>query len=603
MPQHHANSLGDVVARLKRTADRRAAGIRSTAPGPFSSENGSPRNPDPNQNGTGGLEGGRSTVDATIRPVGHGRYRRLGWAAGEPHLLRDDLGAAPAADRDRTRRSLLYLAHHTDTHVCDAQSPARLVGGEAFGWVNPGSDSGHRPQETCTTQVLDQLVRATNAVRTSPLSGATMACCLQTGDNSDNRTVAEVAWWRAVLDGRSVTPNTGLAGRYEGVQRSGWRAVWHPDRPGFDVRQRDGFPYLPGFLDGAVAPFQPAGLEVPWLAVFGNHDQIFQGTFGEGRGLPIHHLERQLVGASRSPVTAASLVRAIVTATVLGDAPRTWRRVAYRPGVIEVTADPAARRALTVDEYVADLLTDDGGPGPVGHGFTPDNLVSNASWWTRPEGDHVQIIGLDTCHHRAGDDGRIGPTQTAWLETELRRHHSRWQDEDGSWVQGDGADRLVVIASHHSSRTMNNLGDDPHDPGPATTGAALVELLSRYPNVVLWLNGHSHEHRVDPHVRTGDGVGWWEVNTASGIDFGQQGRTVEVFANGDGTLSLVVTVLDHAAPPAVPHHDPDGWTPERLASFSRELAANDDRWFDPMALLGRREDRNVELPLVAPFPI
>ena len=429
-----------------------------------------------------------------------------------------------------------------------------------------------------------------------------MACCLQTGDNTDNRTKAETAWFRAVLDGRPLRPNTGATHRYEGVQRSGWRAVWHPDRPGFDVRQDHGFPFLPGFLDGAVAPFAPEGLDVPWLTVFGNHDQIFQGTFGPGRGIPIHRLERQLVGASKNPVTAAALVRAIAVATVVR------RRSAHlAAGGGATRRDPGrrrpeARRPLALDEYVAALLTDDGGPGPVGHGFTPEHLAAGTSWWTRPEGDHVQVIGLDSCHHRAGDDGRMGPSQTAWLEAELQRHHSRWQDRTGRWVDGGGTDRLVVIVSHHSSRTMNNVGDDPHDPGPATTGPALVELLARYPNVVLWLNGHSHEHRVDAHRHPDAGSGWWEVNTASAIDFGQQGRTVELFDNGDGTLSLVVTVLDHAADPSVPERDPSGWTPARLASFSRELAANDDRWFDPMSLLGRTEDRNVELPLKDPRP-
>ncbi|MCB0977004.1 MAG: TIGR03767 family metallophosphoesterase [Acidimicrobiales bacterium] len=598
MPQHEANSIAKVLARLKRHAGQRLDLRRN---GPY----GSPGRTAPVDGATGSDAAAKplTTLDATIRPVGTGRYRRLGWAAGEPHLLRDDLGVGPDADRSRARRSLLYVAHHTDVHVCDAQSPARLVGGEAFGWVNPGSDSGHRPQETCTTQVLDQLVRATNAVRTSPLSGAEMACCIQSGDNTDNRTVAEVGWWRSVLDGLPLTPGTGLDGRYEGIQRSGWRAIWHPDRPGFDLRQHQGFPYLPGFLDGAVGTFHPAGLDVPWLTVFGNHDQIFQGTFGEGRGLPIHRLEAQLVGASRSPFTAAALIRAIAAATVLGDDPAVWRTVARRPGVARVTPDPESRRPVRLDEYIASLLLDRGGPGPVGHGFGPENLVDGTSWWSRTLGEDVQVLGLDTCHHRAGDDGRMGPTQTAWLEAELRRHHSRWYDPSGREVRGDGSDRLVIIVSHHNSRTMNNLGDDPHDPGRATTGPALVELLSRYPNVVVWLNGHSHEHRIMSHAHPGAGHGWWEVNTASGIDFGQQGRTVELFANGDGTLSVVVTVLDHAADPAVPYRSAQGWTPPRLASMSRELAANDDRWFEPLALLGGFEDRNVELPLRAPFPV
>ena len=596
MPHHQDNSPRDAVARLLRTMGQRLEVRRHGAFGP----GGAPARGEERTSEVASPPR-RTTLDATIRPTGSGRYRRLAWAPGEQHVLRDELGADPSPDRTKTRRSVLYVAHHTDSHICDAQSPARLTGGEAFGWVNPGADAGHRPQETCTAQVLDSLVRATNAVRVSPISGAEMACCLQSGDNTDNRTLAEATWFRAVLDGRPVTPNTGLAGSYQGVQRSGWRTVWHPDRPGFDLRQRQGYPFLPGFLDAAVARFRPAGLEVPWLTVFGNHDSLFQGTFGEGRGLPIHRLERLLVGASRSPVTAAALVRAIGVVSAWGDDPRNWRRLAFGPGVVPVVADPESRRPLALDEYLAALLTDDGGPGPLGHGFTAEHLMTGTSWWSRPEGDRTQIIGLDTCHHRAGDDGRLGPTQTAWLEAELQRHHTRWQEPTGRWIDGDGVDRLVVVVSHHNSRTMNNVGDDPHDPGPATTGPALVELLSRYPNVVLWLNGHSHEHRIDCHRRSGPGCGWWEVNTASAIDFGQQGRTIEVFDNGDGTLSMAVTVLDHQADPSVPHRDPTGWTPARLASISRELAANDDRRFDPMSLLGRREDRNVELPLANPL--
>jgi len=597
MPQHQANSVPKVARRLVRSR-RLAAELRRS--GPFGP--GAPAEP-----GAGDEYAPvRTTLDATIRPVGSGRYRRLGWAPGEAHLLRDDLGAAPAPDRAARRRSLLYAAHHTDVHVCDAQSPARLVGGESFGWVNPGSDSGHRPQETCTAQVFDALVQATNAVRTSPVSGAEMAWCVQTGDNTDNRTAAEVDWWLGVLNGTEIVPNTGLDGRYEGIQRSGWKAVWHPDRAGYDRRQREGFPHLPGFLDAAVAPFRPAGLDVPWFAVFGNHDQLFQGTFGEAAGPPhIGRLDALLRGGDRSPVSAAALVRAIALATVAGGDPERYARLQLGPGVLRVAADPDARRALPVEEYLARLLEPaNAGAGPVGHGFGPEHLAAGTTWWSRPAGPGIQLVALDSCHHTSGDGGRLGPRQTAWLEAELQRHHSRWLDPTGRPVDGGpGAeDRLVIVASHHSSWTIDNTREDEVDPGPATDGAALVALLDRYPNVVLWLNGHSHEHRIAAHPRPGTGRGWWEVNTASAIDFGQQGRTIELFDNGDGTLSILSTVLDHRSDPAVPYRHPDGFTPARLASISRELAANDDRWFDPMDQLGGPEDRNAELILRSPLP-
>lgn len=603
MPQHQHNSVGAVARRLARSR-RQARELRAHGPwaGGLAPHPGDPtgeRAP-----GTAGF----TTVDATIRPLGRARYQRLGWGPGEVHLVRTDLGQVPSGDRAVARRSLLYVAHHTDVHVCDSQSPARMEGGEAYGWVNPGSDGGHRPQETCTTQVLDRLVAATNAVAVSPVSGAPMAWCIQTGDNTDNRTVSEVRWWLDVLAGRPVTPNTGAPGRYEGLQRSAWRTVWHPDRPGWDFRQKHGFPHLPGFLDAAVSTFQPVGLEVPWLAVFGNHDQIFSGTFGAATGLRIDLIEPMLAASSRKPANALGMIRAIVQATVVGPDQQRWERWSRGPGVHGVTPDPDARRCLTLQQYLAELLADgaDGeGPGPAGHGFAPSHLVEGASWWSRPEGEHLQVIGLDTCNHTNGDGGAMGPRQTAWLEDELSRHHRRWRDEGGRWVEGDGVDRLVVLASHHNSWTMDNTRDDEFDPGPRTLGHDLLALLERFPNVVLWLNGHSHEHRICAHPRPGGGpgAGLWEVNTSSTIDFAQQGRTIELFDNRDGTVSILVTVLDHAAPPLVPYRSADGWTVERLASVSRELAANDDRWFDPMDLLGLPEDRNVELVVSVPFPL
>jgi hypothetical protein len=51
-------------------------------------------------------------------------------------------------------------------------------------------------------------------------------------------------------------------------------------------------------------------------------------------------------------------------------------------------------------------------------------------------------------------------------------------------------------------------------------------------------------------------------------------------------------------------HRRDGrWEPVELASLSRELAANDDQWVDPLFGLGSVEDRNVELALPLPFPL
>ena len=610
MPNHQANSPGDVARRLRRLAAARRAQQQARR-----RQGGAPL-PSPLE-APGGIESApdvRTTVDATIRPTGSGRFRLLDWAPGEPHVVHPASGIEPAPDRARRRRSLLYFAQHTDTHLCDSQAPARLEAGETFGWVNPGTDGGHRPKEALTTQVFDRLVAATNAVAESPDSGAPLAWCVQTGDNTDNRTAAELAWWLAVLEGRPLVPGTGAPGRYEGIQRSGWRGVWHPDDPRRDLYGRAGYPCLPGLLDAAVARFEPVGLDVPWLAVFGNHDSIFSGTFGPMPGLRIDRLGPMLAGVAGKPTGTVGLVRAIVHATVLGADPARWERWAERVpiGIRQVTPDPEGRAAVSRHAYVAALFDETSAHGPVGHGFTTANLADGTSWWSRAEGELVQVVGLDTCNHTNGDGGSLGPRQVAWLEEELVRHHRRWRDADGSWATGDGPDRLVVLVSHHNSWTMDNRHDDEADPGRRVGGAELVQLLHRFPNVVLWVNGHCHEHRVIRHpgpdpapggaAPTG-GSGFWEVDTASLIDFSQQGRTFELLDNGDGTLSVLTTVVDHASAPRAPRHRHGRWTVPELASLSRELAVNDARWIDPVALLGRLDDRNVELVLRAPFAL
>lgn len=469
--------------------------------------------------------------------------------------------------------------------------------------MNAGADGGFRPQEACGTRVLDRMVAATNELIESPETGAEMAWCIQTGDNTDNRTRAELAWFVGVLEGRTTVPNTGAPGRYEGVQNSRWRGSWNPDDPSRDIYGLMGFPRLVGLLDATVAAFEPVGLDVGWLTVFGNHDSIFSGTFGPARGLRIDRLGPMLGPTTAKPSSTIGLVRAILHASVLGADTDRWQAWAQRCGIgiRHVVADPEARAPLSLTEYLAEMLDPDSVAGPVGHGFTVENLREATSWWSRPEGDQVQVIGLDTCNHTNGDGGSIGPRQLAWLEGELAAQHSRWRDVDGRWVDGDGPDRLIVITSHHNSWTMDNHHDDLADPGARTEGAALVALLKRFPNVILWVNGHSHEHQIIRHRASEPGSGFWEVDTASLIDFSQQGRTFELLDNDDGTVSILTTVFDHASPPTAPRHQRASWTSTELASLSRELAANDRRWIDPIALLGEPADRNVEMVLRAPF--
>jgi hypothetical protein len=114
-------------------------------------------------------------------------------------------------------------------------------------------------------------------------------------------------------------------------------------------------------------------------------------------------------------------------------------------------------------------------------------------------------------------------------------------------------------------------------------GHAVRDLLLRFPNVVLWVNGHTHVNGVVPHRRHPESPllgGFWELNTASHVDWPQQARLVELVDNGDRTLSIFGTIVDHCAPATPP-------TTLNLDS--------------PIGRRGTLADRNVELLLPAPF--
>jgi hypothetical protein len=133
-------------------------------------------------------------------------------------------------------------------------------------------------------------------------------------------------------------------------------------------------------------------------------------------------------------------------------------------------------------------------------------------------------------------------------------------------------------------------------------GDELVAELVSHDNVVAWVNGHTHHNNIRPHTRQ-PGGGFWEINTASHIDWPQQSRLIEIADNEDGTLSIFTTMVDHAAKLAMPSSFD---SPLELAALSRLLAANDPGYAtiggtdDGEKRRGRVWDRNVEMIVAAP---
>ncbi len=500
---------------------------------------------------------------------GAGGYTKVAARAGEKTVLRaGEVGAKAKSGRAARRTALIAFGQMSDVHICDGESPNRVENGDSF------SSSAYRPNEGLGLHVAEAMVQQINAIGAGPVTKRPLDLVVQTGDNADNAQYNEVRWNIDVLDGGLVRHDSGDPDQYEGVMTSVSAAYynpsyWHPEgqpegQPVDGYRAKLGFPEVPGLLDAARRPFQATGLAVPWISALGNHDQLIQGN--------------------ESP-TASDLSIA------------TGNRKTFIVGQTAkpVTADPD-RRQLSTQEIVEEHFNlVEGAPGPVGHGFTEENRTEGTGYYTFDHGDRVRFIVMDTVNHNGDDKGCLNQAEFAWIKKQLAA----------------SKDKLVIFASHHTSWTMTSTHLGDIDPGPRVNGKQLVKLLLKHDNVIAWVNGHTHKNHIVAHPvvkkikrrkKTVKKVvgGFWEINTASHIDWPQQARLIEVADNRDGTLSIFTTMLDHGGP--TEHSDLD--SPLELAALSRELTLNDPGKLDkPSTNDGRRgsaDARNTELVLKAP---
>jgi metallophosphoesterase (TIGR03767 family) len=461
--------------------------------------------------------------------------------AGEKHVVRTGLGASARKGRQKRRKALSSFAQLSDVHIIDAQSPVRLEWGEGT------SSSAYRPQEILSGHVAEAMVRAINKAQRGPVAGQQLAFTIQTGDNSDTAQYNELRWNIDLLDGgKKVRIDSGDLSKYEGVMdqvpTSYVTTFWHPDGTPAgqapDIGAQSGFPVVPGLLDAARKPFKATGLSMPWYATMGNHDGLVQGNF---------------------PVGPPWTDRALGTTKILTPDGKVTR---------QVTADKD-RRILDRSEWIDEHFTTTGTPR--GHGFTPENRSKNTAYYYFDQGQ-VRYVVLDTVAE-VGQYGALDDRQFAWLKRLL----------------GRSTDKLVVVFSHHP---LESFSDDK-------LAASIEKELLRHANVIAWVNGHTHTNQIWAHPRKKGGKtvgGFWEINTASHIDWPQQARLIEILDNQDGTLSIFTTMLDHAGPAKFGGDLAD---PSQLAGLSRLLSANDwqERDFDRR---GERKARNVELLLPAP---
>ncbi|MFG2094105.1 TIGR03767 family metallophosphoesterase [Streptomyces sp. NPDC048612] len=536
---------------------------------------------------------GATTLDTTARPVGTGGYRRLTSGPGWPLVVRGELAAAASGRQDR-RTALACFLQFTDLHVVDVQSPLRTE------FLRAGSPGSWRAQEALSVAGSVSLVEQANALGGGPHTGRPPAFVMSTGDNIDNHSMVELEWFLTLMSGGRITPNTGDPASFEGVQNSGLPLYWHPDDGLRDQDKKRGLPHLPGYLDAAMRPVVSPGLRMPWYSTPGNHDDLPGGCLAPQD--PV--LTEYITGARKLFSVPDADVAAFARVLDSGDDPKSTvlKDILARNAARARTVTPDERRRMaTPHEYLrAHLDPGFAGAGPVGHGYTDNHLDGDRMHYSFTVAEGVIGISIDTTYRSGHYEGSLGTEQLRWLERTLAAHSSRHYDTDGRPVRNAGADDAhILVFSHHHSPSMTRRPDAARAEETRHDGEEVIALLSRFPNVVAWINGHSHVNRVTPHAHPTAARSFWEVNTASHVDYPQHARVVELADNHDGTLSLFTTLIESAAPHRT---DFDDLSSVGLASLYRELSYNAPGLAGMTgtvheAMAGTPADRNTELLL------
>jgi metallophosphoesterase (TIGR03767 family) len=526
---------------------------------------------------------GTTLEQAASAPATAG-YRRLSRGPGLPLVVRPDL-CVPKSGRDSRRSALASLVQLTDLHLIDAQSPMR------FEYMVQVNSSAFRPHEALGTHAAAQLVERVNQLGVGPFTGRPFDCVVSTGDNSDNNESIEMDWFLSVMNGGTIEQNSGSATEWEGVQTSGDALFYNPELAVRDRYKRAGFPRIDGYFGRATRAHASAGLRTPWYSVFGNHDDSIGGTV-PAQWMP---LEEIYTGGTKftgfvSTSANSALASAFSKGHPLGLGPdaaidRRW----------QVTPDERRRPFSASDFIRAHLDSDATGPGPIGHGFSRD--APDTAYYSFTIAPGVTGIALDSTNQAGFTHGSLGDRQFRWLEETLRAGSSRYYDAADNAVTHTVDDHYFVLFSHHTTKTMDNALADPRNPSEARhLGDEIVELVGRYPNVLAWINGHTHSNAISPHSGTNPKRSFWEINTASHIEFPQQARIIDICRNGDGTLSLFTTLIESAAPYQALHED---GSQAALASLYREFSLN-DLYYRP-SHEGTPRDHNTELVLADPL--
>lgn len=422
---------------------------------------------------------------------------------------------APAYKRAPNVARLLFYYSMSDIHIADKESPAQANYIGLSAGYGSGESSAYSPIILSTPQVLDAAIQTINALhKVTPFDFG-----LSLGDDCNNSQYNELRWFIDTIDGKVITPSSGA----------------HVGAYTIDYQQ----------------PFYAAGLnpEIPWYQVIGNHDQFWMGSSFEVAKTRSAHIGSTILDIEDNPGKPVIESRGAYMGVVNGS---TIYSDIYGAGPEADFATPptvvadANRHTLssltsTTQDWMSEFFNTT--TKPVGHGFSQDNVKSGMACYSFvPKSDiPIKFIVLDDTAKGPGlanyAVGALDDERFNWLRSELEA--------------GQAANQLMVIAAHVPILPQNTLTDTtpyPMWPGPEYTDESVLNMLHRYPNLILWMAGHRHMNVVTPQPDPGGDptLAFWEVETCSLRDFPQQFRTFDIRRNSDNTVSIIITNVDPA---------------------------------------------------------
>lgn len=494
------------------------------------------------------------------------------------------------------KKPIFRFVNLSDSHILDDEASAVITGNWTESALDPALDNGsaQRLQEEFTDEVLNAMIRTINVCREN-IPAPKPAFMVATGDLTDANMLNETRRYIDNLDGISGAPtafeaNCGYTTRDARGEPKlgsapctpGMQALFagptgrlvadsqaptpDPDDPTYQItptrsaRQiaETGAASLAGGSHFTAPGLPPAlrcdhddpdceneKLDIPHYAVFGNHDGAVRGTvtFQEPFQAGFAAFGRYFLDSQR--------------------------------------------------KFINEFFATETAPGPVGHGFNHvepsrfgDADDRNDGYYAfDAAGGDVRMIVLNTIYdgvqeglHRHGQTnadtaglvdgaevsnpeglemGVMDAAQFAWL--------------DGELDAAETAGKAVLVFTHHpdvsfTEYRFRQAGDH--------SALELNELLGSHDNVVAWIAGHTHLNRIRPCTSTscpisGDNAavtnGFWRIETASLIDYPQEGRIVELFDLGDTDAD---GSTDYALRLTMIRPDPNDPT----ATVSRELS-------------------------------